>query len=146
MDNLLTPEEYQQLLTLGQDNALMGDELKQQLAIAEQLRQGNAPQMRNAGRATVAPHWMELLGGLAREKSSYDRMGQAQQTRKGMQGNMNAQHALMLRALGAGAQQPAPGPTAGTGFMPPGFVTPGPRLGQQPQQDDLFGLGAPKFG
>jgi hypothetical protein len=68
----LTPEEYEQLAALTTQNAELDQQMKLQMAQANAMRQGTMPQMRQAGRIATAPHWLEMLGGLAREKTAGD--------------------------------------------------------------------------
>ena len=129
MNQSLTPEEYQQLLDLGGQNEEAQQLMVQQQRQAQGLRQGNRPQMRNAGNMNVAPHWLELAGGLAKEYQAgkLDKGVAASTKEQAMR--KQQQNAMMLRAL-MGQQQQAPQGT-GPGMMLPGMKPPGPRFSNQ---------------
>lgn len=110
MEDVLTPDQYAMLLQLGGDNAGLQDDIKRQMAQADQLRMTELPGMRGNGRVQVAPHALELLGGLARNwkagelgKSSADLQKQANQ-------NTNQQNMMIMQGIlrGQGQQRPMP--------------------------------------
>jgi chaperonin cofactor prefoldin len=117
MEDVLTPEEYALLLSLGTDNQQLSDAIKMQMHQAEQLR-AEAPQMRRAGRVVMAPTAMELLGGLAQNKSSYDLQRGALENQKRSAATTNQQNQMMMQALlrGRQPQQAAPTPAPYTGW------------------------------
>ena len=109
MNDIMTPEDYQMLLSLGGQNAQDEQVIQQMLAQAEQLRaQGATPGMRDAGRVRMAAHPLEFLSsmanqGLARQKDK-DIMAQ----RKTMGGRTDTQNQMVLSALLRGRQGMAP--------------------------------------
>lgn len=105
----MTPEEYQMLLQLGTDNSDLQETIKMQLAQAEALRRGGGLGMRDAGRMTVAPHWLELVGQLAREGVAYNKQESALADRKKMGANTQMQNNLIMQGILARPKaQPAP--------------------------------------
>jgi len=118
MDNL-TPEEYQQLLELGALNEEDAAKLKLVLAQAENM-QGmvKGPQARQYGNTVVAPHWLELVGGLAQQGAANNKQRQANEMMGQQRMRQQQQQALMLKALQAGQQpQQWPDATEGMGMM-----------------------------
>lgn len=112
----LTPEEYAQLLSMGGENTDLDMQMQMQMAQAKAMRQGNAPQMKQAGRVAVAPHWLELLGGLARERAGQIQQDKATASGKQRTANTGAQNALVLRGI-LGNRKPEPAPFAfGSGY------------------------------
>ena len=119
----MTVKEYEALLSAGNANAALDPKIKQQMLMAEYLRKGNAPAARQAGNVYVAPNWMELAGGLAREYAANKQQNAALQALQAQQTNKQVQQALMLKALMG--QAPAPEhvdsapyrATGGSGFM-----------------------------
>lgn len=130
-NDLLTPEEYAQLLSLGAENAGADDQIKQQLAMAQRLREGNNPQTQMYGRVAVAPHWTQLASGLFREGMAGQEQRMAQQSMQGKTDRLQQQQALILRALqnGQQAQQGVPD-AAGGGLRLPGQQPPASALGE----------------
>lgn len=118
-------EEMLRLIQLGSQNAGLDDQIKQQMAMAAIMREGNAPQMRYAGRMVRAPHWMELLGGLAREKTAGDLDKQVRTSQETQRGNIMAQNEAILRALMAQRQAQQEQPNAAPGILMPGTGTEG---------------------
>jgi hypothetical protein len=119
-----SPQSYEELMAmigLGGDNAGLEAQMAQQQAQAQALR-SDAPQMRQAGRVNVAPHWMEMLGGLAKNNVANQKSQQAMQTQQQIAQNKQAQYAQMLRMMQA--QQPS-APPAGPGFQIPQPQSPG---------------------
>lgn len=116
--NQLTPEEYRQLLTLGGENTDLDSQIAMQLAQAEAMR-GQSPQMRQAGRVSVAPHWMELFGQLAKERASQIQRGKAAEGTKSRTKNTQAQNDLILKGI-LGGRPPAP-PQGAFGFGGSGY-------------------------
>lgn len=123
----MTVKEYEALLAAGNANAALDPKIKQQMLMAEYMRQGNRPQGRQAGAVFVAPHPLELAGGLAREYVANRKSADALKALQEQQTNKQAQQALMLKALMG--QAPAPEhadppphvPTGGSGFMGAGL-------------------------
>ncbi len=116
MDQPLTPEEYQKLLDLGNQNMGLDNQIAMQQKQADMLRQGNRPDMRQAGRLTVAPHWMELVGGLAREGVGNRVANQAMQGQNTKVGNMGMQNNLLLKALMGNQRLSQPGTPTVTNY------------------------------
>lgn len=110
----MTYEEMMQMIGQGTDTGNLQDQIAMQLKRAEALRQDNIPQMRNAGRVQVAPHPLELLGGLAKEYSAQNLQDKAQASQKDIRMKQQEQFAMLLRQLAQPQQQ-----TAGPGLMPP---------------------------
>jgi hypothetical protein len=127
MQDVLTPEQYAELLRLGQENAGLEGESARMLEQAQALRAGPL-EMRGSGRIQTAPHFLELFGNLAREKSSGDVRAEAEKKKKGILANTQSQQALMLRALAANSQPPS---------APP--VGPGMGLPQGPSNQGMTG-------
>lgn len=105
MNEPLTLEQYQELLALGGQNADLDQQMKMQLAQAKMMREGGAPQMREVGRVTVAPHWLELVGGLAKQKVAGDIDKQAMMTGQTRQANVNKQNEMIMRGILGGTPQ-----------------------------------------
>jgi hypothetical protein len=118
--NGMTYEQMMEMIGLGGQNSDLEAQIAQQRAQAEALRIG-APEMRQAGRVAVAPHWMEMLGGLARNKVAGDLDKGAMSSNTAMNANKQAQFAQLLRAM-SGGQSSAPG---GPGFQLPQQKLPG---------------------
>lgn len=112
----MTYEEMMAMIGGGQESGNLEDQIKMQLEQAASLRKGNTPQMRQAGNVMVAPHPLELLGGLAKEFAGQNLQNQAQASQKSVRGIQQKQFADYLRAL-AGGQ--APQEPAGNGFQMP---------------------------
>ena len=108
--------EALRLIGLGNDNMGLEDAIKQQMAQAQFMREGGVPEMRHAGRVSVAPHWMELLGGLARQKVAGDLTKSASSDQAKMRGNTLDQNNSILRAIMQ--QQAIQQPPGGTGILP----------------------------
>lgn len=103
------------MLALGMDNAQIDEAIQAQMMQAKYLREGNRPQMRNVGNVSVAPHWLEMLGGLSREGQAAKKLREVETSRQTRSQNTRQQQELMLRALlGSTPPQPAQGP----GLMP----------------------------
>lgn len=132
----MTKEEYDQLLGLGNENALLEDDIRRQLLQAENLR-AQPMEMRQAGRVAVAPHWMELLGNLARERASQVSRDKAQGSSEKRRANQAAQNAMIVAAITR--QPPAPPQIVGPGIMP-GEGTPGEGM-TVPKPKKPFSLG-----
>jgi len=126
---LLSPDQYAQLLTLGSQNQLNANQIQYQSKLADQLRQGNMPQTQMYGRVAVAPSPLAMLGGLARENVAAHKDQQVSQMMQNQAMNSQMQAALMLRALGVGGQQ-QPQPIQGQGLHLPGQFPQNPALGQ----------------
>lgn len=118
MSEPLTPEEYQKLLELAGQN----DELAQQLAVqmqqAKNMREGvQSPQLRQAGRVVVAPHWMEALGGIAQQGAIARKDRSMEENRRKQANNRSLQNQMIMQSILKSTQPP---PTvAGPGLMPP---------------------------
>ena len=118
-DPMADEEYYRRILQLGNDNQGIDQGVRMQLAQADAMRKGAAPQMREAGRLVVAPNIVELLGGLARTKTATDLQKQATQGMGTMRQNTMDQNMMFLHKL-LGAQQPAPQPNGAPGTLVPG--------------------------
>jgi hypothetical protein len=112
----MTKEEYDKLLGLGNENVLLEDEIRRQLLQAENLR-AMPMEMRQAGRVTVAPHWMELLGNLARERASQISRDKAKGEQEKRRANTAEQNAMVAAILSRSAA-PAAAEPVGPGLMP----------------------------
>lgn len=124
MNDVLTPEQYQQLIQMGGDNAGMEEAIKQQMLIAEQMRAGAKPlEMGGNSRVQVAPSWLQLAGNLAQSKVGYDKQAEAAAGRQTQAQNTTAQNQMLLQALmkQQQMQQPQGGMPAGNGFRLPGM-------------------------
>ena len=98
MNEPMSYEEYLQLLQLGGDNADLANAIAQQQQQAEWLRM-NAPEMRGNGRVQTAPGFMELLGGLARNKSSFDLQKTVREQQQRQQQQSTHQNQLIMQAI-----------------------------------------------
>lgn len=94
----LSMEEYIKLLELGGQNSELAAQIKQQLAMAEQLR-AEAPSMRGNSRIQVAPHFMEYLGGLARNRASALQSQAATDSQKRAAQNTNLQNQMIMQGI-----------------------------------------------
>lgn len=116
----MTPEQqaqYEELLRLGGQNEDAAQQMKQQQAQANLLRQnGQMPDMRRAGRMAVAPHWMELLGSLASQKVATDIDKKVSGTMAEQTARKQQQNAIILRQL----MQQAPQQQITQGIAMPG--------------------------
>lgn len=108
--------EALRLLGLGSENQGLDDSIRQQMAQAQFMREGSVPQMRDAGRVVRAPHWLEMLGGLAKQKVAGDLTRSAQQGMAKQRGNTLEQNRAILQAIMR--QQQTPEPPGGTGILP----------------------------
>lgn len=131
-------EEYQRLLALGSENQGLDDAIKMQMAQAAAMRHGGAPQLREAGKLVVAPHWMELLGSLAKEKVAGDLSRSSADKQRAMRGNTQTQNEAILRAILGQGQQPQP--NAAPGVLTPGMPG-GQATGMVPPQPRPFSFG-----
>jgi len=112
MNDVLTPEQYQQLLDMGMDNAQIEAAMEAQKAQANVLRgRGEMPQGAMAGRVFVPPSLFQYAGAMANQKvaGDKDRAAAAQQSAMGK--NTSAQNQMVMRAiLGQGQPMQQPGP------------------------------------
>lgn len=116
MDNL-TPEEYQQLLDLGALNEQDAAKLKLVLAQMEGMQgMAKAPQARQYGNTVVAPHWLEMVGGLAQQGAAMGKQRQANEMMDQQRLRQQQQQALMLKAIQGQQQQPPQWPDATEGM------------------------------
>lgn len=129
----LTPEEYEQLLSLGGQNEEQAAQLALQQATAQRLRKGNQLQSRQAGNVTVAPHWTEMLGSIGREYKAGKADEQIAQGTSEQALRKQQQNAMLLRAITQG-QQPQQSTAQG-----PGMGMPRPQGFQIPPGFDLMG-------
>lgn len=129
-----SPEEMQVLMELimqGQTASAEQESIKRQFAQADSMR-GAVPEMRSGGRVQTAPHWMEMLGGLAGDFASHKVRGKAEQRQKELgaataQQNQRLLEMLMKMQNRPPAPQPmgpqpmggAPGQAMGGGLRPP---------------------------
>lgn len=111
----MTYEEMMRMIQTGGDNAGLQQDMARQLEQAKAL-QGQAPQMRQAGNVAVAPHWMEMLGMMARENAAKKMRDSADVTGRQINQNKQAQFAKLLQSMQMG--QPS-APAAGPGFQLP---------------------------
>lgn len=118
----MSEHELIQMIMLGQQNAGLEDEIQRQQAMADQLRT-DAPEMRQAGRVTVAPNIMEYVGGMAKNFASGQLGQQAAAGKKQVIGNQQTQMIDFLKALTQKQSTPAPQPQMpqGTPGMPPTY-------------------------
>lgn len=122
----LTTAEYGALVSAGNENARLDPKIKQQMMLAEYLRKGNAPQGRQAGAVFAPPHWMELVGGLAREWAANKQGKAAQGAQAAQQKQKELQQAILLRSIlgqaplpeQADPVVPSAAPVGGTGLDP----------------------------
>lgn len=105
MNEPLTDEEYAQLLQLGGDNELASARMKQQLAMADQLRSISTPQTRSAGGQIYAPGKLEALSGILGGAASGAMQAKGMQGGEQMAMNNQKQRALMLRGILGGRPQ-----------------------------------------
>ena len=109
-------EEMMAMIGQGQETGNLEDQIKMQMAQAEQLRGAGAPQMRDAGAVKVAPHPLELLGALAQQYAGKQLQNQAQGGQKDIRALKQQQFAALLRQMAGGGQS---APPAGNGFQLP---------------------------
>lgn len=116
----LTPEDYAKLLQLGTDNAGLENAVRMQMAQAQYMRP-QPLEMRGNSRVQRAPHWMELIGNLAREKATQNLIQKSVTAQQQQVGNSQLQNQMILRALmarNAPPTIPAPTAIAGPGLQP----------------------------
>lgn len=123
MNDVMTPEDYELLLSLGSQNSEDEAMIQQMLAQVEQLRAaGQAPGMRGNGSVQTAAHPLEFLAALANQNVARQKMEGVTGKRKEMSGRTNRQNQMVTAAL---LRRNAPATQAGgTGFMPPGMGRP----------------------
>lgn len=108
MDEPMSQEEYDQLISLGYSNADLQAAIEYQKMIADKLRR-DAPQGHMAGRVYVAPSALEYLGNFAQNAVSGNASNKARQQQQEMNANTNQQNMMIQRALlRQPAQQPMP--------------------------------------
>lgn len=117
MNDILTPEEYQQLLELGAQNTGLDDQILQQMQMAKMM-QAQPPQTQQYGRVVVPPNLLNLLGGLAQQKTSQDWLAQVMKSQGQRNANTAAQNSKILEAILRSKQPPSAEP-GGTGLQPP---------------------------
>lgn len=119
MNDVLSDDEYARLLQLGSENDSLEQKMKQQLAVAQQIRATTAQQ----GFPTKASAIMNGINALAGGAMQ----GMAMRSGAQLPVNRAQQQALMLRGLlGARPQQPPQGqaPLATPEQVDPGRVDP----------------------
>lgn len=100
MNDVMTPEEYELLLSLGAQSAEVQAAIEQQLAQAERLRaQGQLPQGQMAGRLYVAPNILQYAAALANTKVAGDKERMAAEQRRSVLGNQNQQNQMVMRSI-----------------------------------------------
>lgn len=109
-------DEMMAMIGGGQESGNLEDQIKMQLEQAASLRKDNTLNMRQAGNVMVAPHVLELLGGIAKEYAGQKLQARAQESQKSVRAIQQKQFADYLRAL-AGGQ--APQEPAGNGLQLP---------------------------
>lgn len=134
----LTPEEYAHLLQLGGINQGLAEQIKMQMEQSKHLRVDHLGNGRDFGRVTVAPHWMEVIGGLARNKAAQQKDDQVLRTQGNVNANQQIQYAMILKDIIAKrrAAQAAQTPNPAQGLMPggPGMGLKLPNAGAQEPQ------------
>jgi hypothetical protein len=102
MNDVLSDDEYARLLQLGSENDSLEQKMKQQLAIAQQIRATTA-QQGFPTRASAVMNGINALAGGAMQ-------GMAMRNGSQIPTNRSQQQALMLKGLlGARPQQPVQG-------------------------------------
>jgi hypothetical protein len=110
----IDPAIYDDLLNTGGAIASMDPEVARQKQLAEYLRHtfGAPPQGRMSGRIASAPHWMELLGGLAAQGVAGGKDARVQELQQYQAAMRNDQARRVLAAMEKmqqpGAQPPMP--------------------------------------
>lgn len=97
-DEVLTPEEYELILSGGTANASLKRAMELQQRQAEALRAG-APEGQMVSGRYVAPHLMQYVGNAAKEFMSQRALQQAQKSGQGIDESQGRQNALILKAL-----------------------------------------------
>lgn len=113
----MTAEEYAELLKIGAENADLENQTKRQLELAKAIRPKGL-QMRNAGKAVVAPSFLELLGAMGQEFRANNLDNAAAAGQRQMVTNTNAQNNRILEAILRARQLQTTEP-GGTGLQPP---------------------------
>lgn len=107
--NNLSPEELQAMMEMIMQGQMAGSEqegIKRQLGQADAMRGPAALGMRDAGRMQVAPHWLELLGGLGKEAASTKLRGKADKRQEELGKSTALQNQRLLEILMRQAAQP----------------------------------------
>lgn len=143
MDDM-SEEELKMLLGLGGANAGLDDQMTRLAAQAQGLRGGARPAMRSAGDIVKAPHWMELLGGMAQQASAAKLDSNARALAQTKNANLDKQNQMMLAMLlrgRSGAAAPAPNAAGGFSAAPGGTGAKGldPRRAQWPDMGATSG-------
>lgn len=98
-NDVMTPEEYSQLLQLGGANQDLALKIKQQQDIADQLRVKNAPQGRMVGQVYAGPSWLETAGALARNYSAASQQQNAMGLQRQSNTNTQQQNRMIMEAI-----------------------------------------------
>lgn len=114
--------DLEQLLALGASNEDSDTQLMQQKAISEALRSNSQPQMRGAGRVSVAPGMLETLASGLSGYMSNKKLLEQGGTMQARSANRQKQMALLLRMLKDDPQQDS-------GIVGPGMMPPQPGMG-----------------
>lgn len=132
----MSEEELKMLLGLGGQNADLDSQMSRLTAQAQMLRGGGAPKMRSGGDVVKAPHWMELVGGLAQQAGAAKLDSEGRRLAASRNANMDKQNQLMLAMLLRGRSGAAPGANAAGGLQAAPTTNPGqgidPRLAGWP--------------
>lgn len=105
MQDVMTPEEYELLMSLGGDNAQLEQDMAMQQAMAEQLRQA-MPQGQMAGRVYVAPNILQYAGKLAGDKASMIQGNKAREIGRTIGANTQQQNRMVMQGILKGSQPP----------------------------------------
>lgn len=123
-DEPMSTEDYVNLLQLGGDNENLANQIALMKAQADHLRMDSLGGARNYGRAAIAPSWLELLGGLARNKAAQNQTNEVGRMQGRSTANKQIQDALIMKGILSRYSNQQPG-AAPMGATPPPPASPG---------------------
>lgn len=106
-NDVMTPEEYELLLSLGGENQQLTEEMKMQMLQAQQLRQ-DMPQGQMAGRVYVAPNILQYAGKLAGDNVANQKQKAAAANQRTIGANTQQQNGMIMRGILSGNQPQGP--------------------------------------
>lgn len=112
MQDVMTPEDYQLLLSLGGENSQLSEEMKMQMLQSEQLRR-DTPQGKMAGRVFVAPSITQYASKVMGDKMSYDKQQGALENSRKLGANTQQQNQMIMQGILRG-NAPMQRPSMGT--------------------------------
>lgn len=127
MQDVMTPEDYELLLSLGGENAQLAEEMKMQMLQAEQLRK-ETPEGRMISGHYVAPSITQFASKMMGDKWAHDKQTAALETSRTAGRNTTQQNQMIMQGILRGNKplNPSVGGTATPPFQ------------QAPMQEDPY--------